>query len=399
MNSLNFYTGCVLINAADTITGFNAARSIANNGFQIYGQANNPDSIFLKSKIWSEVFIKSPSSENFIEISKIIVREQTKKCFKPVLLLNQDHAVNIASTNQKALAEYFSFQLPEPESTTRMMDKTQFQEWTEKNNILSPKSCIVDTREQVSKAFDKLKFPIIVKPLLRSNAWDSKYTNKKAFKVAKNPNDIDFYSKMLEYTDRLIFQEWVEGHDNDIYFVLAHIGSKRAVSYCGKKVTQWPTLTGSTSSCISHEDHKLEEMGLNILRMAGLRGLGSIEFKKDQTNGNYYVIEPTVGRNDYQSFIATTGNQNLNLYYTLDCLGYSYWPNKNLSPAIWIDEMGFLRSIRFPNTSGVCSEIVGKLFTHKISLASLSRRDLLINLSFIKKLCSSILSIFRKTEV
>ncbi|WP_156493292.1 hypothetical protein, partial [Oleiphilus sp. HI0125] len=73
MKSPNLYAGTVLINGADTITGYNAARSIAGQGFKIYGQATNPQSLYLKSKIWRNVFIEEALPSKLIKLSTKIL--------------------------------------------------------------------------------------------------------------------------------------------------------------------------------------------------------------------------------------------------------------------------------------------------------------------------------------
>ncbi|KZZ58391.1 hypothetical protein A3762_18335, partial [Oleiphilus sp. HI0125] len=332
MKSPNLYAGTVLINGADTITGYNAARSIAGQGFKIYGQATNPQSLYLKSKIWRNVFIEEALPSKLIKLSTKILENEPVNCFKPVLILNQDMAVERAAKAQSELGQHFQFQLPTQQNTLRMLDKTEFETWASQNDICTPKSYIAATPEDVRKALRSLDYPIVIKPLVRTPAWDALHPHNKAFKLNEAPQPVNgtenhtesFYTELLKLTDRLIIQEWINGGDHDVYFVLAHIGKTKTTSLCGRKITQWPRLTGSTSMCVTHIDPELEQLGLSILNKAGLKGLGSVEFKKDQTRNQYYVTEPTVGRNDYQSYIASASNINLNLYYVLDCLGYHY---------------------------------------------------------------------------
>lgn len=395
MKPRNLFSGTVLINGADTVTGYNAARSLAGHGFTIYGQAENANSIFLKSKYWANIFIGDCNEENLIAYSKAIMAEKRIKCFKPVLLLSQDKAVALVSSKKDALSSHFYFQLPPPDVTEILLDKTKFDSWARANNVDVPISKIVSQKNDLQIALDEIPFPLVIKPLVRTPLWDQKYPNDKAFMLKKRPQNADYLLSLLEATPKLIVQQWITGGDEDVYFVLAHFGSKKTSAMAGRKITQWPVLTGSTSMCVSYEDPNLLKLGVDILRKANYHGLGSVEFKKDKKTGNYSVTEPTVGRNDFQSYIATCSGINLNLSYVLDCLDYSYHPQTKTGKAVWFDELGYIRSLRHPKTGDSISALILRFISHRLSAAHLSFSDAAVCTAFLKTV---IRLVFRRSD-
>src|SRR5262249_34249628 len=52
---------------------------------------------------------------------------------------------------------------------------------------------------------------------------------------------------------------------------------------------------------------------LKFLKVTEYQGLGSLEFKKDEISGRFLIVEPTVGRSDWQEEIATLNGVNLPL--------------------------------------------------------------------------------------
>lgn len=346
MSSLkNIYSGSVVINGAETITGYNAARSIEGMGFTIFGLTSNVESMYSQARVWDEIYDTNYGCEELISIAEKIMKDQKTTSRKPVLMLCQDDIVLLVSKHRDKLSKYFSFLLPSEDAIHLMMDKTAFYQWAITNNFDVPNSIIVNNINDIETALDTLQFPIAVKPLNRDDKWNHKFNNIKVFSFEARPPDLTILEDALNYTEKLIFQEWIPGSDSDVHFLLAMSGQVGMSSLCGRKLHQWPVLTGSTSMCITEIAPDYEDKAIHILKKAGLLGLGSIEFKRDPRTNKYYITEPTVGRHDYQSFIATKSGVNLSLLYVLECMQYSYISNFTPQLAIWIDEFSFIRSI------------------------------------------------------
>jgi predicted ATP-grasp superfamily ATP-dependent carboligase len=85
-------------------------------------------------------------------------------------------------------------------------------------------------------------------------------------------------------------------------------------------------------------DFVLEET-LRLFRSVNYRGLGYVEFKKSSSNGQYYIVEPNVGRPTGRSAIAEAGGVEMLLTMYCDVVGLPL-PEKReqkFSGAKWID--------------------------------------------------------------
>ncbi|OYU65088.1 MAG: FAD-dependent oxidoreductase, partial [Burkholderiales bacterium PBB5] len=113
----------------------------------------------------------------------------------------------------------------------------------------------------------------------------------------------------------LIVQEWIQGGDDSIFFCLQYMGSDGApaASFTGRKLRAWPPQVGGTASCMSAPEHhaELSAMTAQFFRAVGFEGMGSMEYKRDARDGRFYVVEPTVGRTDFQQEVATVNGCNL----------------------------------------------------------------------------------------
>lgn len=340
------YQGQVLINGADTITGYNAARALRNTGLSVYGQAENIHSPYCKSNIWMRIYHSSFTIKELKSISNDIKKHEPSRGFNPVLVLSQDDAVTCVLENRKEFYKYYRLQLPESEVALRLMDKTKFHKWALENNILVPRSIIFTDFKSVEERMRSLQFPIIIKPLVRGVKWDEKFPNKKALEINTYNELLKTPDKLKSLNEKMIAQEWIPGGDENIYFVLANINSQGKGEYfCGRKLLQWPPFLGSTAICVGIDDDRLKVLGSTILKRSGLKGLGSIEFKLHAVTSEYYVTEPTVGRNDFQSYIAVASGKNLILNYVLANQGYLYLESNHKCTSMWVDGSGTIRSL------------------------------------------------------
>lgn len=370
----------VLITGADTITGYNTARAIQNPSINMWGVASRAHAWECNSNIWSNLVIvetgPAPLLEKLFELGRDY---QAKHGLdkKIILLPSQDYAVEAISEHRQELSLHYIFVLPEQDAVDRLMDKTIFHEWALSEGFLVPKSEVVASEQELSVSLEKLRYPIIIKPLVRTEAWDQK--NKYIKGVSLNcASDLDTYPfDLFSMCDRYIVQEWIEGGDDQIYFCLVYFdkNGREKASFTGKKLLQWPLDNGSTSICRSFPDERLHHITRDVLSSAGLIGLGSLEFKYSKKYDQYFLIEPTIGRNDHQSYIAVCAGLNITEIALNDMLGVQSSVSYKQSPAIWIDEIAAMRGIKQNKNFRLLVKVFGLFFTLKTSFAAFSITD------------------------
>jgi predicted ATP-grasp superfamily ATP-dependent carboligase len=139
----------------------------------------------------------------------------------------------------------------------------------------------------------------------------------------------------------LILQEWIPGNDQQVYFGLAYF-SREGVPLgimTGRKLRQYPSLTGVTSLAESIEHQKVSELTLEILKTAGCRGLCSVEFKLNPIDNSFQITEPTVGRVDLQEGISTHAGLDLPFIAYQDAIGISQSGKTDFKTGLkWINE-------------------------------------------------------------
>jgi predicted ATP-grasp superfamily ATP-dependent carboligase len=126
---------------------------------------------------------------------------------------------------------------------------------------------------------------------------------------------VDLVRRILPVMADVVVQEWTEGPDSNIFFCLQYLDKhgQANVSFTGRKIRSWPPQVGGTASCgpapEAHEE--LSTLTTRFFRNAGVIGMAAMEYKRDSRSGEFRMVEPTIGRTDYQAEVATLNGANL----------------------------------------------------------------------------------------
>jgi D-aspartate ligase len=328
----------VVITGADISVGLGLARALRGLGVPIYGLALDRSSPFCRSSAWSDIESVADDSEpEWLEaLLKLSARHP-----RQVLFPAQDAVVDIISRNRKLLGEHYRFVLPEHPTVQLLADKSAFAPWAQANGFPVPQTHVVSSPDELDAALNDATFPVVLKPPVPNQRWHSAGGRKKNYHVSSRAAVANMPFQYFDVADRYVVQEWIEGDDSDVHFCLTYRDrSGRELAYqTGRKLVQWPVGTGNTALCTTTEDPSLHRLTQQLFDRAGLVGLASVEVKRDRRDGRYYITEPTVGRPNLQSNVATAAGRNLAVVAYHDARGVSAdtGPSRRRN-AIWLNE-------------------------------------------------------------
>ena len=194
------------------------------------------------------------------------------------------------------------------------MHKTSFQQLAEKHGFPVPRSVTIDNCCDLG-GLSALRFPCIIKPTIKTAQYfEGKF--ERGYRVGSVEEAREVCRRMLAAVPGVVVQEWIEGPDSDIYFCLQYRAAGGTVaSFSGRKLSIWPPGVGVTASCTAAPEvhatlHQLTE---SFFAKMSFEGMGSMEFKRDARSGEFLMIEPTVGRLDWQEEVATLNGVNIPL--------------------------------------------------------------------------------------
>ena len=231
---------------------------------------------------------------------------------RPVLFLTQEETVKTVSQQRERLESLYRFALPVKAMVDALQHKDGFQQLAEQHGAPIPPLVHVRTIEDLS-GLARLHYPAVVKPGGRHAEYARQF--KKAYRVEDLAQATELVRRILPVMPDVVVQEWIEGPDSNIYFCLQYLDRKGQVttSFTGRKIRSWPPQTGGTASCTAApEAHaELSRLTEQFFRAIGVVGMASMEYKRDARSGAFRMVEPTIGRTDYQEEVATLNGVNL----------------------------------------------------------------------------------------
>ena len=347
----------------DHINGLQTARILIARGIPVIGIANNPKHYCARTNVCSKIIRSSTKDYSLIKTLKEISDRFNEP---PILIPSQDTSVILISRHRKELESLYRIALPVSETVEMLMDKPSFYAFAVKEGLPVAKYFLVKNYEEALAASNNLNYPCILKPPMRSPKWEEN-TKIKAFKAFNKDELLDLYNKCSGWHEVLMFQEWIEGTDTDLYSCNCYFSKSHEalVSFTAKKLRQYPPVTGNTSLGIECRADEVNNVTLELFKKVNYFGLGYLEMKRDVRTGKFYIIEPNIGRPTGRSALAEAAG--VEILYTMYCdllnlplpeertqkyLGikwiqirtdflsaFYYWRKKELSLSQWINSL------------------------------------------------------------
>jgi len=315
------------------VNGLGVVRSLAQGGVP----AIVADTTLRHAAMWSRLgkrhIVRQLSGKPFVEDLLTLQKEIGAR---PVLILTDEMAVHTVSEYREDLSPHYRFRLPSSAMVATLCNKAWFQNFAEGHGLPLPRTIVIEREGDIAKIPD-LGLPVIVKPADKRPVHMGQV--ERINWLDKADDVTAACRRMLNAGGTLVVQEWIDGPDSSIYFALFHCGPKPASRkiFFGRKVAAHPAGLGSTAVCVPAPEAAdlLRPLTEKFIDISHYEGLGSLEFKWDPRARRFVIIEPTVGRTDWQEEIATLNGLNLALIAYCHELGLPPPPQQTFDAAAW----------------------------------------------------------------
>ena len=336
-----------IVIGVDCLQGLQTARVLAGRGLPVIGVAKDARHYACRTRACDEVLIADTGGDGLIDLLSEIGPTFEAR---PVLFPCQDKNVIVVSRHRQTLADWYRFILPAPDVVEMMMNKATFYAYAHTNGFpLTPTYCL-HNRDDAERVSALLAYPAVLKPAVRLREW-SRHTKEKAVVVADAGKLLQQYERLSPWTDVLIAQELIEGPDTNHFTCNLYFGQQGEllVSFTTRKLRQWPVATGQ--ACLSEEvkNDVIVNEAVRLFQSVDYRGLAYLEMKVDERSGEYYIVEPNIGRPTGRSASAEAAG--VDLLYTMYCdavgLPLPKTRTQNYSGLKWINIAPDFRSALF----------------------------------------------------
>lgn len=291
--------------------GLNAlgvVRSLGRSGVRVAVLAKHAGGAAMRSRY----AVRRIIATDYVSLPERLLAVAEELGGRPVLFLTEEEAVRVVSEARERLHARYRFRLGAHALMLELTHKEGVQAQAERHGLPIPRAVRLRSNADLG-LLEQLRFPCVLKPGLKHAGYGARF--KKAYVVKSATEAEQLFEEIAPVLPDLVVQEWIEGGDDAIYFCLQYIGgdSRAVASFTGRKLRAWPPQVGGTASCMAAPgaEAELGAMSERFFAAVGFQGMGSMEYKRDARDGRFYVVEPTVGRTDFQQEVATINGNNL----------------------------------------------------------------------------------------
>lgn len=297
------------------INGLGVTRWLAREGVPVYAVDKNFNKPSGKTNSAKKIKIRDVEGDGLIEE---LINLRKKFDDNPVLFVTMEKSLRTVSEHRDKLKDHYRFTMPDHQTLMDLMNKNGVLAMAEKSGIRYPRTLNVSAPGLIDGAAH-FNFPCIFKPSEQNTEYGDEI--KKAYKTNNLDEIKKIYEEVSDRVPNMVIQEWIEGNDSDIYFLLEYIDKNGTVvaDFPGRKIRSWPPNVGGTASCTSAYEllDEMRDATNKYFKAASFVGMGGMEFKKDSRTGELLMIEPTVARTDLQHEVAMV--HGINLVYAQYC--------------------------------------------------------------------------------
>lgn len=299
----------------DSLQGLQVARILADRGVSVIGIAKDREYYSCRTRVCESILYTNTATSSLVDTLEDLAKELAEKA---VLIACQDKNVLVISEHRRRLEAAYHLVLPDHEVVEMLIDKSRFAEFATEIGLRIPKTVIIRGESDARGGASELRYPAVVKPHYRSSDW-SKHTKKKAVEVNSESELLAAYAHMQEWAATLIAQERVPGGDDANYTCNAYFdrNSNALASFVSRKIRQWPPGLGQGCSAQEVVNTEVAEATTRLFKAVGMKGFAYLEMKRNSETGEFYAIEPNVGRPTGRSAMAEGGR--VELHYTAYC--------------------------------------------------------------------------------
>lgn len=246
--------------------------------------------------------ILTPHPEKSEEEFIAILIEQGKHIGGGILFPVSDETVVAVARHKDQLAEYFVIACPPWHIVQQFIEKKYTYPLAEVNGIPTPKTLIPSSISDVEKYANNIDFPCLVKPSQSHLFYD--YFQKKMFPVSNTKELISVYQKATEAGLEIMLQEIIPGDDGNVVNYNAYFWEgKPLVEFTAQHIRNAPPHWGSPRVVLSKKIPEIIDLGRGVLGAMKYEGYACTEFKKDERDGVYKLMEVN-GRHNLSTLLA-----------------------------------------------------------------------------------------------
>lgn len=208
-----------------------------------------------------------------------------------VLLACGDAGLRVLIRHRDALLDRFIMDDSNPAAQLAMLDKMTTYQNAIAAGVPTPRFWTVESVEQVRALREQLVFPLILKPRM-SHVFEEKF-GKKYLHAPSFEEVLKGMEAASAAGIEVVLMEYIPGPDTRLcsYFTYLDEKGEPLFHFTKRVIRRYPSGMGPACYHITDWIPDIIEPSLKLFRHVGLRGLANVEYKQDERDGSYKLME------------------------------------------------------------------------------------------------------------
>ena len=277
-----------------TVNGLSILRSLGRHGIVTYGLDSDPAKIgYFSRYCHRRVLLADPLHAPQAAAEKIRDVAATTGT-RPVLYLASDDYLGLFASRYAELTALFRQALPAPDVIDTILDKRKLAALAEELDIPRPRTAPLGSAEEAEALARSFGFPVLLKPAVGYLTRRRAGFERRKLVVIRDADDLRavLRSGAIEPSEMML-QEPIPGPDHALTIFRTYYDrtGRPLVFYTKGKLRQYPIHYGYGCANESRWEPEVARLGQILLDRLGYRGLGGVEFKRDDRDGLFKLIE------------------------------------------------------------------------------------------------------------
>jgi D-aspartate ligase len=223
-----------------------------------------------------------------------------------VLLACSDEAISIIIKHHAVLSRKFLLEETDPTLRRDLLDKFITYQKADEAGIPTVGYWFVRSREELERRMGEFIFPLIMKPLYSPQ---SQLLKSKAIFIPDRTTLAQRFDVATHLGIDIVLMEYIPGGDQKLcsYYTYLDEHGDPLVHFTKRTLRRFPPQQGEGTYHIVEWVPEAAELGLRFFRHLNFRGLGNIEFKRDERDGKLKIIEVNARFTASDCLIAKSG--------------------------------------------------------------------------------------------
>jgi len=298
-------------------TGLGVIRSLGRSGIKVYGFDYKNDIAFYSKYVFPKICPDPRKDENLF--INFLIQEAKLHNYKPVLYITGDEFLPAIIKNKEFISNYILINVIDKILFERIHNKYLQFILAKQYDVPVPETIIINHADFDNPNIEKLNYPVFLKGI-DSNSWRKIFGgSKKGFLIQSQNKLLEVIEQIKKYEIGIIIQEYIEGPDTNHFKFNCYFDKNGVLQeyFCLQKLRQNPIHFGVGCAVQSVYNEDLVKIGMHLFNSIKYKGIGSAEFKYDERDKKFKLIEINP-RYWQQNILATACGVNFPLIQYLD---------------------------------------------------------------------------------